>query len=545
VTQPPDRLAHVLLTSADRDGDGRISFEELEAVILKHPELLWKMTRNEAMWIAPNEDLLAWLEDKRVGRAEREGAWLEHGWAPRVFTAVFFAVNVALFVHAMARAAPNHANLTMLVGRAFGKCLDFCGALILLPMMRGLVTRVRATWLSRILPVDEAVSFHRIIGHTMWALGIAHSGAAVFAYVQGHGPRFLQLLEARRGLTGVLLLGVLGVMWFFSLHFIRRSKKFELFYFTHLLYLAWLGLAIAHAPSLLPWFGVPLLGFLIEQALRLRRRGPAVSVVGSEALRSGVARLEIARPPGFTFDPGDYAFLRIPSIARHEWHPFTISSAPERANLTFHVRALGNWTTELRRRAEVEPNQAGLVAYIDGPYGSPSAHIFESRFAVLIGAGIGVTPFASVLESLVLRANAGASAGGRPVKLEKAHFFWANRDQYSFEWFVALLAELERVDERALLDVHLCMTGARAGAMELGVEMAREMMQESGVTDLITGLRTHTHLGAPDWEEMLSAIAKKHAPAQVDVFFCGPPGLGAKLRPICERLVMTFREEKF
>jgi hypothetical protein len=29
------------------------------------------------------------------------------------------------------------------------------------------------------------------------------------------------------------------------------------------------------------------------------------------------------------------------------------------------------------------------------------------------------------------------------------------------------------------------------------------------------------------------------------VFFCGPPGLGAKLRPNCERLVMTFREEKF
>jgi predicted ferric reductase len=532
------------MTAADRDGDGRISFDELLAVVQKHPDLLWKMTRNEAIWIAPNEDLLGWLEERRAGRVERDGAWLEHGWAPRVFVAVFFAVNVALFAHVLSRATAS-TNLPMLVGRAFGRCLNFCGAIILLPMMRSLATRVRATWLSRVLPVDEAVLFHRLAGHTMFALGVAHSGTVVLAYFAGHGPRLAQLLEARRGLTGAVLLVVLSVMWFFSLHFIRRSRRFELFYFTHLLYAVWLVVAVVHAPSLLPWFGVPLLGFLIEQALRLRRRKPPVAVVSNDALRSGVARLELARPPGFVFGAGDYVFLRIPAIARHEWHPFTISSAPERPNLTFHVRALGNWTSELRRRAESDPGAEGLSAYLDGPYGSPSAHIFESRFAVLIGAGIGVTPFASVLESIVLRGNGGAPAPARPDKLEKVHFFWANRDQYSFEWFAALLADLERADEKSLLDVHLCMTGARAGAVDLGVEVARELMEAAGTTDMITGLRTHTHLGPPDWEAMLGAIARRHAPARVDVFFCGPPGLSAKLRPLCERLAMGFREEKF
>lgn len=35
---------------------------------------------------------------------------------------------------------------------------------------------------------------------------------------------------------------------------------------------------------------------------------------------------------------------------------------------------------------------------IDGPYGAPAEDVFGSEVAVLIGAGIGVTPFASILK---------------------------------------------------------------------------------------------------------------------------------------------------
>lgn len=41
--------------------------------------------------------------------------------------------------------------------------------------------------------------------------------------------------------------------------------------------------------------------------------------------------------------------------------------------------------------------------YIDGPYGTPTRRIFASEHAVLIGAGIGITPFASILQSIVHR----------------------------------------------------------------------------------------------------------------------------------------------
>ena len=35
---------------------------------------------------------------------------------------------------------------------------------------------------------------------------------------------------------------------------------------------------------------------------------------------------------------------------------------------------------------------------IDGPYGAPAEDVFDVEVAVLVGAGIGVTPFASILK---------------------------------------------------------------------------------------------------------------------------------------------------
>ncbi|HEY3666874.1 MAG TPA: EF-hand domain-containing protein, partial [Polyangiaceae bacterium] len=61
-TQPAEHLTDVLFRAVDSDGDGRISFDELERAVRQRPELLRKMTHNEAIWLAPNEDLLRWVD---------------------------------------------------------------------------------------------------------------------------------------------------------------------------------------------------------------------------------------------------------------------------------------------------------------------------------------------------------------------------------------------------------------------------------------------------------------------------------------------------
>ena len=40
-------------------------------------------------------------------------------------------------------------------------------------------------------------------------------------------------------------------------------------------------------------------------------------------------------------------FIQIPSITRYEWHPFTISSAPETKDVFWlHIIGVGSWTNE-------------------------------------------------------------------------------------------------------------------------------------------------------------------------------------------------------
>ncbi|MGC4093851.1 MAG: NADPH oxidase family protein [Polyangiaceae bacterium] len=202
------------------------------------------------------------------------------------------------------------------------------------------------------------------------------------------------------------------------------------------------------------------------------------------------------------------------------------------------MRSEGNWTSALRRACDDwQPGQ--LALHIDGPYGAPSAHVFSTRHAVLIGAGIGVTPFASVLESIVSRANAGDSP------LEKVHFFWLSRESRAFEWFAELLLELEQRDQQQLVDINICMTGGRGNIAALALNLARDLAYEVGKPDFITGLRARTRLAAPDFESELAQIAERHAPEPVEVFYCGPPSLGRKLRGICARLGLRFREEAF
>ena len=44
-----------------------------------------------------------------------------------------------------------------------------------------------------------------------------------------------------------------------------------------------------------------------------------------------------------------------------------------------------------------------LTVHISGPHSAPSSTIFSSQHAVLVATGIGVTPFASILQSIVAR----------------------------------------------------------------------------------------------------------------------------------------------
>ena len=542
-----EKLTQVLLDAVDRNDDARLSYAEFAAEVCKHSGLFELITRSEARWIVPQHELLNPFCERRSW-AQRLGRLLDNRAVTLVCLGAWLLANVVLF--ASGAFAYRASGGWVMLARGCGACLNFNGALILIPVMRRLLTRVRQVRSLRALPVDDAIAFHRLVGHTMFGLALVHTGAH-WANYQARGASgdsvlgesadwALRMAAVPAVQSGMALLLVYALMWGFS--FLRRSKNFELFYFTHWLYLVWFGLLLLHGPVFYLWATVPLIGFALDWVLRRRSSAKATEVLLLEPLASRVTRVELARPEGFTQQAGDYAFLRIPELAKHEWHPFTISSAPERERLTMHVRSAGNFTSALRALAEKrlhEASTAPIEAYLDGPYGAPSSHIFEAKNVVLIGAGIGVTPFASVLESMVLRAQEGREGPKR------AHFFWLNRDSHSFEWFHDLLTRIEQTDQAHLVDIRIFMTSGRGHITATFLNLARELLHQQGNPDLLTGLKSKTNMGRPDWQQELSEIAEQHRPEPVEVFFCGPPGLGRQIQAICRDLGLGFRQEDF
>lgn len=94
----------------------------------------------------------------------------------------------------------------------------------------------------------------------------------------------------------------------------------------------------------------------------------------------------------------------------------------------------------------------------------------------------------------------------------KVDFFWINRDQASFEWFLSLLTqlEMEQSEQRGVLsehflDMHIYMTSAlkKEDMKALGLQLALELIHEKKDKDLITGLKTRTKPGRPDWDQVI------------------------------------------
>ena len=158
--------------------------------------------------------------------------------------------------------------------------------------------------------------------------------------------------------TGVALIIILSIMFICSLSYVRRSGYFQVFYVTHMLYFLYFALLLMHAPEFWKWFIGPACIFVIEITYRILTSflGRGKSLVSAGViLPSRVTHLIIKRPPGFNFSPGDWVFIKIPEVARWEWHPFTISSAPEVHDVFHvHIRGVGEWTNRLYKHFEDE-----------------------------------------------------------------------------------------------------------------------------------------------------------------------------------------------
>lgn len=258
-----------------------------------------------------------------------------------------------------------------------------------------------------------------------------------------HGVIY-QTLKSIPGITGLLLVMALVVIMTTSITTIRHLY-YELFWFSHHIFGVFFLLLIIHGiqgvmkhqvnvnennpltcfdkpedwgksqtckvpyfertyPQAWKWLLLPLVFYIIERCIRFCRNWEAVTIVKVIQHPASVLELRLLKH-GFSFNTGQYIYLHCPLISKFEWHPFTLTSSPSEPHFSVHIRQAGDWTEKLINRFSAALIPPGLKQLprlaVDGPYGSPSERIFLYKKLVLIGAGIGITPFVSVLKSLL------------------------------------------------------------------------------------------------------------------------------------------------
>ena len=448
--------------------------------------------------------------------------------------------NAALFYLAVKHYSDTGADSAIQIARGAGACLNLNGALIIVPVCRGLWSKLRHTFIARLIPIDDLVQAHKFIGFNILFFSAIHIGAHGYNYWLAGTDILSVLATTVVGITGIVLVLALYLM---VRGYVSRASKRQLFVWTHLLYCVFIIALILHGPVFWQWLLVPAALLVIDAVIRLIGKSRQLQIVSLTPLSDGVTRVMLEKQKAMNFYPGDYIRIKIPAIARTEWHPFTISAAPESNQFAIHVRNNGDWSGALhnfsrKKRTPIKKS----ICYVDGPYSSPTSSIYRSNISVLIAAGIGVTPFASVLQSILLRdTKATKHNAGRQI----IYFHWLNRSQKSYEWFTELLARAEQQlgESRFQLSIHL--TSLSHNLTNIVMQIAIEAYRKRYDKDPLTQLKAKTSAGRPNWDKIFSDISHQHGNAKVDVYYCGPPTLASTLKVACRDQGFFFHQERF
>ncbi|XP_023758051.1 respiratory burst oxidase homolog protein E [Lactuca sativa] len=494
-------------------------------------------------------------------------------------------------------------------------------ALILLPVCRNMLTFLRSTRARFFIPFDDNINFHKMIAFAI-AIGIVvhvgnhmvcdfprlvNSSPEKFALIasdfHNEKPTYKDLMVGVEGVTGITMLILMTFAFTLASKYFRKNlvklpsplnrlTGFNAFWFSHHLFGLVYILLLIHGSFLFlvhkwtqkttwMYISVPLIIYLLERSLRTgRSEHYSAKIIKVSNLPGDVFTIIMAKPNGFKYRSGQYIFLQCPSISPFEWHPFSITSSPGDDYLSVHIRTVGDWTQELKQvlnndngspctigRAKFKKlgdvNSKGLPRLLlDGPYGAPAQDYRNYDVLLLVGLGIGATPFISILRDLLnhnravddqmdsntetsisgdsltsLASSSMASSSDNKKKSKKAkvaNFYWVTRESGSFEWFKGVMDEVAEMDHKGQIEMHNYLTSVyeEGDARSTLITMVQALTHAKHGVDILSGTRVRTHFARPNWREVFSKVASKHPNSTVGVFYCGMPVLAKELKKL-------------
>ena len=207
----------------------------------------------------------------------------------------------------------------------------------------------------------KAPYYERALGQAYYDGNALHMAWAPNA--PGAGPSGVST-----GFTGGLLLLVMVIIYPAAHDKVKRSH-YETFWYAHHFFILWFLLLLLHGPVFYLWALFTILPLAVDRLVRVFLRG---------GRRVALARVYFWGKPGrpdvitLQFDnafddrgvkpveytEGHYLYLCCPAVETsaswrlQEWHPFTISSAPDEPVLEVNIRVMPSpysWTNKVAR----------------------------------------------------------------------------------------------------------------------------------------------------------------------------------------------------
>ncbi|GBB98951.1 hypothetical protein RclHR1_03370018 [Rhizophagus clarus] len=474
----------------------------------------------------------------------------------------------------------TNIGLSVLMSRGAGLCLAYDGALILLPVCRNIIRYLRLTFLNKLIPFDENIWFHRQVAYSILFWTLIHTFSHYINFIRAEELNISSAwaihYKAPAGITGHIMLLIM-VLMYTSAHRSIRQQSFETFWYTHHLAFIFMLCLYTHAvgcfvktnPDIVPkrckgyfswhftiWGGII---YFFERVLREFRSRQETQITKVLNHRSNTFEILFTKP-SFKYKAGQYLYLNVPQISSLQWHPFTITSAPDDPYVSVHIRQVGDFTEELAELLgcnlitdkDYVPRELPKLR-IDGPFGAPAEDVFNNEIAILVGCGIGVTPFGSILKNIWYQ-----QQNNRPSKLRRVEFFWICREIGSFEWFQSLLKTLEATQSGGFLNFHIYLTSKLRESVIQNIIIN----DVSSLFDPLTDLESRTHYGRPNFNDIFLKLKKsiesgkyltgveKLATTNIGVYYCGPSSLAKVLKNDCNKanskeIKFNFHKERY
>lgn len=351
------------------------------------------------------------------------------------------------------------------VSTRLGLLAEACLALLLLPILRGLA-------IFRILGIqfEASVKYHVWLGTGMILFATLHGAGTFFIWgVKNHiqDEMWRWQKTGRIYLAGEAALVTGLVIWITSLPQIRR-KQFEIFYYTHHLYIVFLVFFLFHGGDRHFYMVFPgIFLFALDKLIRIIQSRPETCILSARVFPCKAIELVLPKDPRLKYAPTSAIYMKIPSISKLQWHPFSVmsSSSVDDNTMSVILKCEGEWTSSLYNMVQTKLGSKAdrmkcIPVVVEGPYGPTSLDFLRYDSLLLVAGGIGITPFLSILHEIEFIQSSGKKRIPSPIQL--IYVVKKSQDICLLESVLPLL--LKEKSEQFHLKLKLFVTQEQSGA---------------------------------------------------------------------------------